>query len=242
METAGARFARLGFWGFDEPLAGTVLWQDFDAAQKKFVGKDNAFFTPFGFGDRGGMFFYLTSRNGDTSLDTDVIFHEYTHAVINELVGTDQGSTFGALNEGSADYFSSSFLDDPVMAEYAAKIFNSRTAFLRRTDNSNRWPYNIVGEVHADGNIWSGALWDIRRQLGPDVTDDIAINTLAMLSPSAEFFDAASAAVTAADELYGSQAAQIVADAMEAAASTRRQLGRHRDPSRLRAEPTVRAL
>ena len=102
------------------------------------------------------------------------------------------------------------------MAEYAAKIFNSRTAFLRRTDNSNRWPYNVVGEVHADGNIWSGALWDIRRQLGPDVTDDIAINTLAMLSPSAEFFDAASAAVTAADELYGSRAAQIVADAMEA--------------------------
>ena len=56
METASARFARLGFWGFDEPLAGTVLWQDFDATQKKFVGKDNAFFTPFGFGDRGGMF------------------------------------------------------------------------------------------------------------------------------------------------------------------------------------------
>ena len=216
METASARFARLGFWGFDEPLAGTVLWQDYDAAQKKFVGKDNAFFTPFGFGDRGGMFFYLTSRNGDTSLDTDVIFHEYGHAVINELVGPDQGATFGALNEGSADYFSSSFLDDPVMAEYAAKIFNSRNTYLRRTDNSNRWPHNVVGEVHADGNIWSGALWDIRAQLGPDITDEIAINALAMLSPTAEFFDAASAAITAAEELYGSQAAQIVADAMEA--------------------------
>ena len=104
------------------------------------------------------MFFYLTSRNGDTSLDTDVIFHEYTHAVINELVGADQSATFEAINEGTADYFSSSFLDDAVMAEYAAKIFRSRTSFLRRTDNRNRWPDNVVGECHADGNIWSGAL------------------------------------------------------------------------------------
>jgi Zn-dependent metalloprotease len=215
MEAASARFAALGFWGFDEPLPGTVLWQDYDSAQKRFVGKDNAFFTPYGFADRGGMFFYLTSRNGDTSLDTDVIFHEYAHAVINELVGPDQSPSFKALNEGSADYFSSSFLDDPVMAEYAAKIFNSRNSFLRRTDNQNRWPYNVVGEVHADGNIWSGALWDIRHRLGAAVADDIAINTLAMLSPTAEFFDAASAAITAAEELYGAQAAETVAQAME---------------------------
>jgi hypothetical protein len=66
--------------------------------------------------------------------------------VINELVGPDQSPIFKALNEGSADYFSSSFLDDPVMAEYAAKIFNSRNTFLHRTDNNNRWPYNVVGE------------------------------------------------------------------------------------------------
>jgi hypothetical protein len=78
METASARFASLGFWGFAEPLAGTVLWQDYDREQKRFVGADNAFFTSTAFGDRPGMFFYLTSRNGDTSLDTDVIFHEYT--------------------------------------------------------------------------------------------------------------------------------------------------------------------
>jgi hypothetical protein len=161
------------------------------------------------------MFFYLTNRNADTSLDTDVIFHEYGHAVINELVGSDQSKSFKALNEGTADYFSSSFLDDPVMAEYAAKIFGSRTSFLRRTDNRNRWPYNVVGEVHADGNIWSGALWDIRQQLGATATDDIAINAIAMLSPTADFFDAATAAITAAEELYGYPAGDVVAAIME---------------------------
>jgi Zn-dependent metalloprotease len=215
METANARFQSLGFWGFDAPLPGVVLFQDYDEEQKRFVGADNAFFSPIGFGDHGGMFFYLTSRQGDTSLDTDVIYHEYSHAVINELVGSDQSEEFKALNEGSADYFSSSFLDDPVMAEYAARIFNARSGFLRRTDNSNRWPYNVVGESHADGNIWSGALWDVRSRLGAGAADEIAINALAMLTPDAEFFDAATAAITAAEEFYGSNAADVVAEVMQ---------------------------
>jgi Zn-dependent metalloprotease len=215
METASVRFQRLGFWGFDAPMKGTVLYQDYDEEKKRFVGANNAFFTPFAFGDDPGMFFYLTGGNGDVSLDIDVIFHEYAHAVVSELVGPYQSETFKALNEGTADYFSSSFLDDPILGEYAAKIFKARSSFVRRTDNGNRWPYNIVGEVHADGNIWSGALWDVREQLGADITDEIAINAIAMLSPNAEFYDAAEAAINAADELYGSRAAEIVATAME---------------------------
>jgi Zn-dependent metalloprotease len=215
METARSRFQRLGFKGFDAPMRGTVLYQDYDEEKKRFVGANNAFYTPFAFGDEPGMFFYLTSGNGDTSLDIDVIFHEYTHAIISELVGPYQSTTFKALNEGSADYFSSSFLDDPILGEYAARIFNTRTSFIRRADNQNRWPSNIVGEVHADGNIWSGALWDIREQLGGDITDEIAINAIAMLSPDAEFYDAAEAAIVAADELYGSRVSDIVALAME---------------------------
>jgi Zn-dependent metalloprotease len=215
METASARFQRLGFWGFDVPLRGTVLYQDYDEENKKHVGANNAFYNPFAFGERPGLFFYLTAGNGDTSLDIDVVFHEYAHAVIGELVGPYQSPTFKALNEGSADYFSSSFLEDPILGEYAAKIFNSRSKFVRRADNRNRWPYNVVGQVHADGNIWSGALWDIREQLGADITDEIAINAIAMLSPDAEFYDAAEAAILAADELYGRAAAEVVAVAME---------------------------
>jgi len=144
-----------------------------------------------------------------------VIFHEYTHAVISDLVGPYQSASFKALNEGSADYFSSSFLSDPVMAEYAAQLFNLRTPYLRRTDNQNSWPYYAVGESHADGNIWSGALWDLRGRLGANVTDEIAINAIAMLSPDAEFFHAAEAAVAAAEEIYGQYAAEIAAEVMQ---------------------------
>jgi hypothetical protein len=59
-------------------------------------------------------------------------------------------------------------------------------------------------------------LWDVRRQLGAAVADDIAINAVASLSPTATFFDAASAAITAADEIYGGRISDIVADAMVA--------------------------
>ncbi|HYO82029.1 MAG TPA: M36 family metallopeptidase [Bryobacteraceae bacterium] len=215
METASARFRALGFEGFSQPLQGVVLYQDWDPEKKRFIGADNAFFKPGAFGEgRGGIFFYLTSRQGDTSLDTDVIFHEYTHAVVNELVGPRQSAGFRALNEGTADYFSSSFLDDPVMAEYVAKIFGLRSPFLRRTDNEQAWPYSAVGEEHADGNIWSGALWDVRRVLGAAATDEIAINTVAFLSPDAEFYDAAEMAVLTAEELYGERTAELVAKVM----------------------------
>ena len=216
METAAARFRALGFEAFAEPLPGVVFFQDWDADKKQFTGADNAFFSPVAFGEgKGGMFFYLTSKQGDTSLDTDVIFHEYAHAVINELVGPRQSTGFKALNEGTADYFANSFLDDPVMAEYAAKIFSLRTPFLRRSDNEHSWPYSTVGEVHADGNIWSGALWDVRRMLGASAADEIAINAIAMLSPDSEFFDAATAAILAAEEIYGEDAAETVATIME---------------------------
>jgi Zn-dependent metalloprotease len=216
MESASARFRALGFSGFDEPLPGVVFYQDWDADNGPFVGANNAFFSPVAFGDnRGGMFFYLTSRNQDTALDTDVIYHEYAHAVVNDLVGPRQSAAFKALNEGSADYFSNSFLNDPVMAEYAAQIFSLRTPFLRRSDNRHSWPYNTVGESHADGNIWSGALWDVRQRLGPRMADEIAINAVAMLYPDSEFYDAAEAAIIAAEELFGWGAAESVAAVME---------------------------
>jgi Zn-dependent metalloprotease len=214
MERVNARFRALGWPGYDQPLPGIVLYQDYDSKQGKFVGSNNAFFTSQGPGPDGGMFFYLTANNGDTSLDTDVIFHEYTHSIVNWLVGPNQTVAFQALNEGTADYFSDSFLNDPVMGEFAARIFGSRTPYIRRGDNTLKWPYSTVGEAHTDGNIWSGALWDVRAALGPEMADNIAINAVAMLDGSAEFYDAASAAVEAAGYLYGEDAASVVADIM----------------------------
>ena len=149
------------------------------------------------------------------SLDSDVIFHEYTHAIVEYAIGSGQSLRFQAINEGTADYSSDSFMNEPTEAEYAAKVFGIRTSFLRRADNRNTWPYNAVGESHADGNIWCGALWDVRSVLGANAANAIAINAVASLSPDSDFYDAAAAAVAAAESLYGTGVADQVASIME---------------------------
>ena len=178
MQRANALFGNLGFPGWDVPLAGVVLFQDYDSKQGRFAGADNAYFSPEDLTPNGGLFFYLTSRNGDTSLDSDVIFHEYTHAIVEYATGGGQSARFQAINEGTADYFSDSFMDDAKEAEYASKIFGLRGPFLRTAENQNRWPSNVVGECHADGNIWSGAFWDVRNMFGADAAERIAIHAV----------------------------------------------------------------
>lgn len=214
MERAYARFRALGFPGFGRPLEGMALYKDYDEVTGRFFGQNNAFYSPTQFSGRGGLFFYLTPRNLDVSWDSDVIFHEYTHAVVRFFVDPFRGSVFGALNEGTADYFSDSFQDDPDSGEFVALIFGKRLPFLRTANNDNRFPENVVGEIHADGNIWSGALWDVRTRLGADRADRIAINALARMSGDFEFFDAAVAATLAAKSLYGDTVANQVADIM----------------------------
>jgi len=183
-------------------LEGVVYYEKYSDVNG-FFGANNAFFSPDRFSGRGGLFFFLTARGDDTSWDSDVIFHEYTHAVVNQIVGPAQGKVFGALNEGFADYFSASFLGDPNVGEWDALIWGKRLPFIRTVQNSNTFPKNVVGEIHADGTIWSGALWDVRTTLGPDRADRIALRALAILTGQAEFFDAALAAAIAADGLYG---------------------------------------
>ena len=45
---------------------------------------------------------------------------------------------------------------------------------LRRLDEGKTYPGDLVGEVHADGEIWSQALWDMRTAIG-NVKADTAI-------------------------------------------------------------------
>lgn len=115
MNRVSARFRLLGFRGIDRPLDGVVYWPE-----AFFIGP---FYSPLGLQGRGGLFFapFLPSL-GDPTFDADVIFHEYTHAVVNSIVGPTKSNSFGALNEAYADYFSSSFQRDPYVAEFAGPV------------------------------------------------------------------------------------------------------------------------
>jgi MYXO-CTERM domain-containing protein len=107
----------------------------------------------------------------DASYDGDMVHHEYAHGVVETLVGENFGvETFAphsmsfdsrAIGEGFADFFAASMSQDPQVGTY----------FLdapRQLENDFHCPRDLTGEVHADGEVIAGALWEASQALGDD--------------------------------------------------------------------------
>ncbi|MCS6913028.1 MAG: MYXO-CTERM sorting domain-containing protein [Myxococcales bacterium] len=142
---------------------------------------DNAFFSP---GGQGGFNEVLTGQQGDAlgfgmgtraafALDGDVIYHEFTHAVVHsrgrltaQIVEDDHGLSTdpGAINEALADYFSSALAGDGAVGEYAGRNF-SLAGGLRNLDNRDHCSDDRIGQIHHDSQSFSGALWQARRHV-----------------------------------------------------------------------------
>jgi len=122
----------------------------------------------------------------DSDFDGQVLMHEYGHGVSNRLVGAGTSTSClsriqsGALGEGWSDYFSDSFYSNPVQGAYLTQ--NTKVGFRRQSADGYTYTYEDIGndgyEVHNDGEIWSGALWDLRSVLGQAVTDKLVLNGL----------------------------------------------------------------
>jgi hypothetical protein len=96
----------------------------------------------------------------------DVVYHEYGHG-INDKFYQSQGGSFdnGAMGEGYADTWAMGITNNPVLGIG----FNDTdpTVFIRRYDiNKKVYPQDLVGEVHADGEIIAGAWWDTNLNFG----------------------------------------------------------------------------
>ncbi|MEZ5354842.1 MAG: IPT/TIG domain-containing protein [Bryobacteraceae bacterium] len=207
IDRAHARFRALGFDGLDRPVDGVVYFPD--------AFKGGPFFNPASFSGRGGIFFAPSGpRDIDLTWDVDVIFHEYTHAVVNAVIGDEQSLEFGALNEGYGDYFSNSFQNDPNTGEFGVQAFLPGLPYLRTSENAARYPRDYVTEVHSGSLIWSGALWDLRKRMGAERADRIALGALLGMRGSAGYFVAAVSAATAARALYGDAARDEVINVM----------------------------
>jgi hypothetical protein len=164
---------------------------------------DNSYYDTFDkslrFGD-GGV---------DDGEDGDVIRHEYGHAMQDDQVAdfgvTDEG---GAMGEGFGDFFAAAFhasgddAYDAAFASWDALPFSSATPpALRRLDTDKRYPLDVTGEIHADGEIWSGFLWDLRGLVGTDDALRLVVESHFMLSPSAGFLQGANAILAANESL-----------------------------------------
>jgi MYXO-CTERM domain-containing protein len=69
------------------------------------------------------------------------------------------------MNEGLADYFSSAITEDPDVGEYASKDISQNSGVIRTLVNQDACPTAVLGEVHFDSTLFSGALWEARASL-----------------------------------------------------------------------------
>lgn len=168
--------------------------------------EDNSFYSPatqsLNFGT-GGV---------DDAEDAEVILHEYGHSIQDHQVpGFGASEEAGAMGEGFGDYLAASFFADVKPARMRTCVASwDATAYspedppcLRRVDSNKRYPRDVVGEVHADGEIWSACLWQIREALGRQTSDILVLAHHFLIKRDASFQEAAQALRLADRKLYG---------------------------------------
>ncbi|MGW5421689.1 M4 family metallopeptidase [Streptomyces sp. NPDC003943] len=186
-------------------------------------GADNSFFTDkkdeIRFG-KGGV---------DDAEDAEVIVHEYGHSVHEAQVpGFGSSPEAGAIGEAFGDYLAVEVggnaaarygwpvkTDLACVADWDSVTYSTAPHCLRRVDGTKVYA-DRVGEVHADGEIWSRALWDIRGALGARTADRIIVNAQFGFKPDTSFEDAAKQTIATAQKMYGQGAADAVRAAFHA--------------------------
>lgn len=126
------------------------------------------------YGTTCGEFCYQCDSMG---LISDVLYHEYGHG-INREVSDGMGAYWGQsgnLNEGLADYWACTMNNDPNMGE---GFYYNNPSGLRNCNSDNIYPDDYDPEPHSGTEIMSGALWDVRSNLGKASFDPLIINAL----------------------------------------------------------------
>jgi Zn-dependent metalloprotease len=186
---------------------------------------DNSFYTSEGAGI-GSLTF--GSGGVDDAEDAEVILHEYGHAIqdnsspgIWRTAGTaGVAARTGAMSEGFGDYWAASVLaqhfgqaatpfETAVMEWDGSSYMPNSPPSVRSITSNKRYPQDVTGQVHADGEIWSSVLWRIRGDIGAVAADKAIIQShFLVTSANSTFVDGANAVVASAEAL-GYPAAQV---------------------------------
>lgn len=147
----------------------------------------------------------------DFGYDGDVVLHEFGHLINHDRAPLtmeyfyydDHGMYAGpgAIDEGMADYWSASLQDSSTHAEYSSGALGMG----RDLDNDFTCPGDVVGESHHDGQVISGAGWEIREALGAELTDDLMYEALGLIGsrPTLGEFAEAVSAIAREKQGYG---------------------------------------
>jgi hypothetical protein len=167
----------------------------------------------------------------DGDNDVSVIQHEYTHGMSTRMVGGGEalgGEQAGAMGEGWSDWYALNHLFDagletqPIEGIYVTgnpqrgiRNYNYADSPLNYGDLG----YDIVGnEVHSDGEIWTGTLWQLRQALlaqygtkaGEKRAALLITAALADTAPNPSMLDARDGILTADQDLYKGKDDEII--------------------------------
>jgi extracellular elastinolytic metalloproteinase len=173
--------------GGGDPILGLVQAGAATGGAPTYTGRDNAYMLtlPDGIPPWSGMFLWEPINDAfegpcaDGDFDAGVIQHEYSHGLSNRYVGTEDNSLnthqSGSMGEGWGDWYALDYLhreglsDNSVLGAYVTGNFVRGIRNWAYDDNPTGFGdigYDIAGaEVHADGEIWTATLWDMRKAL-----------------------------------------------------------------------------
>ena len=169
-------------------------------------GGDNSFYR------NGTKKLTITLGKGgvDDAEDAEVIVHEYGHSVQDDQV-PGFGSTLeaGSIGEAFGDYLAvtvssavthETAFQEPCVADWDSTSYTPGPVHcLRRLDSTKHYPEDVEGEVHADGEMWSGALWRARGLIGnTTLTDKVIIAAQFGFKPDTSFRAAAEQTIATA--------------------------------------------
>ena len=144
------------------------------------------------------------NHNMHRAMNGDTVAHEYSHGLSNRLVGggeMGEGEQTGALGEGWSDAIATSMWNDPVYGEF--NNGRAATGIRRVAYNNSHLTYADLCDdgtcsVHADGEIWATAMWDMRTALvgaygyatGKQRHEQLMVDGMKLTPSTPDFLDA----------------------------------------------------
>ena len=167
----------------------------------------------------------------DDGEDAGVVWHEYGHALLNDvapgLIDSGEGQ---ALHEGWADYWAGSYLRGLVEAGKSLR-FDWESVFRWDSGDGAIWEGRMIGvpgvypedttcdtmggnsgrcDFYADGLLWASTLMEIYDELGKEVTDRLNLQSHQYIIAPATFRDAAEALLQADQDLFAGAYASVL--------------------------------
>ncbi|MFF1557698.1 hypothetical protein [Streptomyces sp. NPDC058279] len=175
-----------------------------------------------GSGSPAGKWAYVRSGTGPSARTADAAGYDRADDRF-EVPGFDASPEAGVIGEAFGDHLAvevAAHADDvygrprrtdlACVADWGSTGYSTAPHCLRRIDGSTVYA-DRAGEVHADGEIWSRALFDIRGALGARTADRIIVNAWFGFRADTDFADAArTTTISTAQRMYGKTAADAV--------------------------------